>query len=247
MILVGGPTGSGKTSTLYAAINQLNKEELNIITIEDPVEYHIENIKSMQVNTKANFTFATGLRSIMRLDPDVIMVGEIRDSETAQIAVQAALTGHLVFSTVHANDAIGIIHRMLNLGIEPFLLASALLCLMSQRMVRKICPRCRVPVKVSKEESDLFKETIGESPVNVYAGQGCLSCSNTGYYDRTGIFEILPISDTIRNVISTENKQSAVKQLAKSEGMFSMLQEGMLKARAGITTPGEVIKNIYTF
>lgn len=247
MILVGGPTGSGKTTTLYAALNQLNKNDMNIITIEDPVEYHVDDIKSMQVNTKAGFTFASGLRSIMRLDPDVILVGEIRDSETAQIAVQAALTGHLVFSTVHANDATGIIYRMLNLGIEPFLLSSALICLMSQRMVRKVCPHCRKLVKVSPQESDLFKETIGESPLNTYNGQGCSACSNTGYYGRTGIFEILHISESMRKLISTDNRMAAVKQLAKDEGMIAMLQDGMLKAKSGITTPGEVIKNIYTF
>jgi len=247
MILVGGPTGSGKTTTLYSAINQLNKDEQNIITIEDPVEYHIDNIKSMQVNTKAGFTFASGLRSIMRLDPDVILVGEIRDAETAQIAVQAALTGHLVLSTVHANDAIGIIHRMLNLGIEPFLLSSALLCLISQRMVRKTCSHCRTPIEVSEEESALFQENVGASPSHTFHGQGCSVCSNTGYYDRTGIFEILAISENMRNLISTDNRQAAVKQLARNEGMISMLQEGLLKAKDGVTTTSEVIKNIYTF
>lgn len=247
MILVGGPTGSGKTTTLYAAINELNKDELNIVTIEDPVEYHIDNIKSMQVNTKAGFTFASGLRSIMRLDPDVILVGEIRDSETAQIAVQAALTGHLVLSTVHANDATGIIYRMLNLGIEPFLLSSSLLCLISQRMVRKNCPHCCKTVKPSPQDLDLFKETVGEAPAVTYRGQGCGVCSNTGYYDRMGIFEILPVSENMRNLVSTNNRLSAVKQLARDEGMVSMLQDGMIKAKAGLTTTGEVIKNIYTF
>lgn len=247
MLLVGGPTGSGKTTTLYAAINELNKEELNIVTIEDPVEYHVDRIKSMQVNTKAGFTFASGLRSIMRLDPDVILVGEIRDKETAQIAVQAALTGHLVLSTIHANDSVGIIYRMLNLGIEHFLLGSALVCLISQRMVRKTCPHCRKQVKTAGQEWNLLKETNIEPPEYSYVGQGCNICSNTGYYDRTAIFEILPISENMRNLISTNSQQSAVKQLARDEGMVSMVQDGMTKARAGITTPGEVIKNIYTF
>lgn len=245
MILVGGPTGSGKTTTLYASINQLNKEEMNIITIEDPVEYHIDNIKSMQVNNKAGFNFASGLRSIMRLDPDVILVGEIRDSETAQIAVQAALTGHLVLSTIHANDTIGIIYRMLNLGVESFLLGSALLCLISQRMVRKTCPHCWKLLKASQQEFDLIKETTGDTKPEFYYGQGCSICSNTGYYERTGIFEFLPISENMRNLISTGAQQAAIKQLATNEGMISMLQEGMLKARKGITTPAEVIKNVY--
>jgi general secretion pathway protein E len=246
MILVSGPTGAGKTTTLYASINCLDNIGRNIITIEDPPEYRFKNINQIQVNVKAGVTFAAGLRSILRLDPNVVLVGEIRDAETATIAIQAALTGHLVLSSIHANDAIGVVFRLLDLGIEPFLVSSALAGIVAQRMVRRICPDCARPVKVSLLEQMIYtKETEDERRTFLY-GSGCPTCSRTGYMGRIGIFEMLHISDDIRMMMLKGASASDLKAQARKEGMISLLRDGMLKVKANMTTPSEVLRTAYT-
>ncbi len=218
MILVSGPTGAGKTTSLYASINCLDNVGRNIITIEDPVEYRFKHINQIQVNPRAGLTFASGLRSILRLDPDVILVGEIRDAETARIAVQSALTGHLVLSSIHANDAVGVIFRLLDLGIEPFLVASALIGVVAQRMVRRVCPDCARPVDVPLLERTIYRRETGEERNEFLCGSGCKSCASTGYQGRSGIFEILQLSDEIRMMLlngttATELRNRAIKAL----------------------------------
>jgi general secretion pathway protein E len=246
MILVSGPTGAGKTTTLYASINCLDSIGRNIITIEDPVEYRFKNINQIQVNSKSGMTFASGLRSILRLDPNVILVGEIRDSETANIAVQSALTGHLVLSSIHANDASGVVFRLLDLGIEPFLVASSLAGIVAQRMVRRICPECARPVKVSLLEQMIYtKETQDERSEFLY-GSGCPSCSQTGYIGRMGIFEILRLTDEIRAMLIKGASTTELKAEALKEGMSTLLRDGMLKVKANQTTPSEILRNAYT-
>jgi len=246
MILVSGPTGAGKTTTLYASINCLDYTKQNIITIEDPVEYRFKNINQIQVNPRAGVTFAAGLRSILRLDPDVILVGEVRDAETAKIAVQSALTGHLVLSSIHANDAVGAVLRLLDLGIEPFLISSALLGVVAQRMVRQICPYCARLVEVSLMEQMIYKKEMGEEQDEFLCGSGCKSCANTGYQGRTGIFEILNMSDDMRMMLLNGTTAGQLRTQAIKEGMIPMLQTGMLKVKAGATTPGEVLRNAYS-
>ena len=245
MILVSGPTGAGKTTTLYASINQLDKITRNIITVEDPVEYRFDGINQIQVNPKAGLTFATGLRSILRLDPDVILIGEIRDAETARIAIQSALTGHLVLSSIHANDAIGVIFRLLDLGLEPFLVASAVIGIISQRMVRRICPDCSIYKKAPSLERHAYIKETGDERSEFLYGEGCDSCNQTGYHGRTGMFEVLPISDNIRMLILNRASTAEIRQEAIKEGMVPLIRDGMLKAKDGITTPDEVLRNAY--
>ena len=245
MILISGPTGAGKTTTLYASLNKLDRATRNVITIEDPVEYRFADINQIQVNPKAGLTFATGLRSILRLDPDVILVGEIRDAETARIAVQAALTGHLVLSSIHANDAVGVIFRLLDLGIEPFLVCSALIGVVAQRMARRVCPYCAVEKEASLMEQLSYKQQTGEERVKFLYGAGCELCSHTGYRGRIGIFEVLPLSDKIRMQILNRASTSEIRAEAIQEGMVPLLKDGMLKAKAGITTPAEVLRAAY--
>jgi len=246
MILVSGPTGAGKTTTLYASINCLDRVGRNIITIEDPVEYRFTNINQIQVNTKAGMTFASGLRSILRLDPNVILVGEIRDAETANIAVQSALTGHLVLSSIHANDAVGVVFRLLDLGIDPFLVASSLAGIVAQRMVRRVCPECARPVKVSLVEQMTYtKETKNERTEFLY-GNGCPACANTGYLGRMGIFEILTMTDNIRTLLIKGTSSAELKAQALKEGMVTLLRDGMLKVKSNQTTPSEVLRNAYS-
>jgi general secretion pathway protein E len=245
MILISGPTGAGKTTTLYASLNRLDRLTRNVITIEDPVEYRFENINQIQINPKAGLTFANGLRSILRLDPDVILVGEIRDAETARIAVQAALTGHLVLSSIHANDAIGVIFRLLDLGIEPFLVSSALIGVVAQRMVRRICPYCSVEKEAPLMEQIAYQEQVGEERSKFLYGVGCELCSRTGYRGRTGIFEVLPLSDRIRMQILNRASTAEIRAQALEEGMVPLLKEGMLKVKAGVTTPAEVLRVAY--
>jgi general secretion pathway protein E len=245
MILISGPTGAGKTTTLYASVNMLDNKSRNIITIEDPVEYRFENINQIQVNVRAGVTFASGLRAILRLDPDVILVGEIRDAETARIAVQSALTGHLVLSSIHANDAVGVIFRLLDLGIEPFLASSAIIGVAAQRMVRRICPHCATYKEAPLLEQLAYSNEIGESRAQFLYGTGCDLCSYTGYRGRTGIFEVLPLSDNIRMQILNRSSTSEIRQQAIEEGMVPLIKDGMLKAKAGITTPSEVLRNAY--
>ena len=245
MILISGPTGSGKTTTLYASINQLDKTTRNIVTIEDPVEYRFARINQIQINTKAGLTFASGLRSILRHDPDIILVGEIRDAETARIAIQAALTGHLVLSSIHANDAVGVIFRLLDLGIEPFLVSSAVIGVVAQRMVRRVCHDCGEYIEVPSLEQAAYASETGEKRSSFLYGSGCELCSHTGYRGRTGIFEILPISDEIRMQILNHASTSEVRQQAIAEGMLPLLKDGMLKVETGNTTPAEVLRNAY--
>jgi len=245
MILVSGPTGAGKTTTLYASINSLDCLGRNIITIEDPAEYRFKDINQIQVNPQAGITFATGLRSILRLDPDVIMVGEIRDAETANIAVQAALTGHLMLSSVHANDAAGVLSRLLDLDIEPFLISSAVIGVIAQRMVRRICPDCSRSIEAPGIEQMTYEREVGEKRSEFLYGTGCKSCSYTGYLGRTGIFEILTMSDTTRTMLSSRPSSSQIRAQALKEGMITMLNDGMRKVKADITTPSEVLRSAY--
>jgi len=246
MILVSGPTGAGKTTTLYASINTLDSTQLNIITIEDPVEYRFKNVNQIQVNPKADVTFAAGLRSILRLDPDVILVGEIRDAETAGIAVQAALTGHLVLSSIHANDTSGAIIRLLDLGIEPFLVTSALIGVIAQRMVRRVCPNCATPQPAPLVEQIAYQRETGEERRDFMYGAGCRFCANTGYHGRSGIFEIMRISDHMRALLLEQDGTSHLREQALTEGMVTLIKDGMLKAQTGSTNPAEVLRNIYT-
>jgi len=245
MILISGPTGAGKTTTLYASVNKLDKISRNIITIEDPVEYRFANMNQIQVNPKAGVTFANGLRSILRLDPDIIMVGEIRDAETAEIAIQAALTGHLVLSSVHANDAVGVIFRLLDLGIEPFLVSSAVTGVVAQRMVRLVCSDCADYRDAPLMEQLAYASATGEKRTQFRYGSGCQLCSHTGYRGRTGLFEVLALSDRIRMQVLKGASTAEVRKQAIDEGMVPLIKDGMLKAKAGITTPSEVLRNAY--
>jgi type IV pilus assembly protein PilB len=243
MVLVTGPTGSGKTTTLYAAINEIKNDEDKIITIEDPVEYQVRGITQIPVNEKKGLTFARGLRSILRHDPDKIMVGEIRDQETAQIAINSALTGHLVFTTVHANNVTDVIGRFINMGVEPYNFVSALNCILAQRLVRVICENCKKKVQYSAEvlkESGLDPEEWMQVPF--YEGPGCLECSGSGYRGRTAISELLDLSDRIREMIINRKPTSEIKKVAKEEGMTFLRDSGLGKIRAGVTTLREINK-----
>jgi type IV pilus assembly protein PilB len=243
MVLVTGPTGSGKTTTLYAAINEIKTDEDKIITIEDPVEYQLKGITQIPVNEKKGLTFARGLRSILRHDPDKIMVGEIRDQETAQIAIQSALTGHLVFTTVHANNVTDVIGRFINMGVEPYNFVSALNCIMAQRLVRLICSNCKRAKRMSPEdlrESGLKPEEIQNAQIS--EGAGCLECSGTGYHGRTAICELLDLSDRIREMIINRRPTSEIKRVAREEGMITLRESGLAKVRQGSTTLREINK-----
>ncbi len=246
MILVSGPTGAGKTTTLYAAVNTLDKITRNIITVEDPVEYRFENIKQIQVNPKAGLTFAGVLRSMMRLDPDVILVGEIRDGETATIAVKSALTGHLVLSSIHANDAIGVIYRLLDLGVEPFLVASVITGTVAQRMVRRVCLNCAAEVKPSPSEQAAYQIAMGEELESFLSGSGCDLCSYSGYRGRMGLFEVLNMSDEIRAMILRGATLAEVRDQSIKEGMDTLMKDGMQKVKQGMTTISEVLRNAYS-
>jgi len=246
MILISGPTGSGKTTTQYATVNQLDATGRNILTIEDPVEYRFANINQMQVKAAAGLTFASGLRASMRLDPDVILVGEIRDAETAQIATQASLTGHLVLSSVHANDTVSVIFRMIDLGIEPFLLTSAVIGIVAQRMARCVCPYCSRPTEVSPDEQMAYEQELGEKQSEFLVGAGCNFCANTGYLGRTGIFEVMVMSESIRRMVLSGAGSDEIRAQAHKEGMVSLWHDGMLKVKAGITTPYEVVRNVFS-
>ncbi len=243
MVLVTGPTGSGKTTTLYAAINEIKTDEDKIVTIEDPVEYQIRGVTQIPVNEKKGLTFARGLRSILRHDPDKIMVGEIRDLETAQIAIQAALTGHLVFTTVHANNVTDVIGRFINMGVEPYNFVSALNCVLAQRLVRVICENCKRQVRYDDEfllESGLDPAVWREVPF--YEGVGCIECSGTGFRGRTAIHELIDLSDRIREMIISRRPTSEIKRVAREEGMTFLRDAGLRKVRAGITTLREINK-----
>jgi type IV pilus assembly protein PilB len=243
MVLVTGPTGSGKTTTLYAAINEIKTDEDKIVTIEDPVEYQLRGITQIPVNEKKGLTFARGLRSILRHDPDKIMVGEIRDQETAQIAIQSALTGHLVFTTVHANNVTDVIGRFINMGVEPYNFVSALNCIMAQRLVRVICPQCKRPkqhTEAELRESGLDPAIWKQYPLS--EGAGCLECSGTGYHGRTAICELLDLTDRIREMIVDRRPTSEIKRAAIEEGMITLRHSGLAKIREGTTTLREINK-----
>ncbi|HKW26967.1 MAG TPA: GspE/PulE family protein [Terriglobales bacterium] len=243
MVLVTGPTGSGKTTTLYAAVNEIKTDEDKIITIEDPVEYQIRGITQIPVNEKKGLTFARGLRSILRHDPDKIMVGEIRDTETAQIAIQSALTGHLVFTTVHANNVVDVIGRFLNMGVEPYNFVSALNCILAQRLVRVICPNCRKQVLYPPEvleASGLDPQQWGQIPF--YEGEGCIECAGTGFRGRTAIHELLDLTDRIREMILDKRPSSEIRRAAREEGMRFLRESALDKVRTGTTTLKEINK-----
>jgi len=241
IVLVTGPTGSGKTTTLYAALSRINDVRRKIITIEDPIEYHLYGINQIQVAPKAGMTFSLGLRSILRHDPDVILVGEIRDQQTAQIAVQASLTGHLVFSTLHTNDAPGAVTRLVDMGVEPYLVASSLEAVLAQRLVRVICPDCAEPYEPSEPEA--LKATFHcEAPELLHRGAGCRRCQGTGYYGRTGVFELMAITEQVRSLILRRASTGQIRAAALAEGMCSLRQDGWRHVLAGKSTVEEVLR-----
>ncbi len=242
IILVTGPTGSGKTTTLYAALSKINNTDLKIITIEDPVEYQLRGINQIQVNTKSGLSFGAGLRAILRHDPDVVLIGEIRDRETAEIAVQASLTGHLVFSTLHTNDAPGATTRLIDMGIEPYLVASSLETVLAQRLVRLICKHCKE--KMPRDELEKLRAEFGEEvPDVLYRGAGCRNCQGTGYRGRQGLFEMMPVSDEVRALILERASSRVIRKVAVQQGMNSLREDGWRLIREGKTTPQEVLRS----
>ena len=246
IVLVTGPTGSGKTTTLYACLAKINSPTRNIITVEDPVEYQLNGIGQIQVNTKVGLTFAAGLRAILRQDPDVVMVGEIRDRETAEIAIQASLTGHLVFSTLHTNDAAGAVTRLVDMGVEPFLVASSCVCMMAQRLVRTLCPHCRkpvVPTETELKQLGFTRERFLEvTPGHVYAPTGCQECLDTGYLGRTGIYELMIVDDEIRQLIMDNLDSNTIKKRAINKGMATLRDDGARRVMMGDTSIAEILR-----
>ncbi|MFO7897804.1 MAG: GspE/PulE family protein [Planctomycetota bacterium] len=245
IVLVTGPTGSGKSTTLYSALNNLNRDDVNLITLEDPVEYNIFGINQVQCNAKVGLTFASGLRSILRQDPDVVMVGEIRDHETADIAIKAALTGHLVLSTLHTNDAPGAVSRLLDMGVEPFMLSASLNLAQAQRLVRRVCQRCKKPVKIPQTFLDKHADELPEGSENAqhtYQGEGCEQCNGTGYKGRTCVAEMMPVTPTVKAMIAEGANISDLRDKARQEGMATLFECGLRKAFAGITSLEEIIR-----
>jgi len=243
IIFVTGPTGSGKSTTLYACLSRINSNDIKIITVEDPVEYQLRGVNQIQINPQIGLTFATVLRHILRHDPDIIMVGEVRDYETAEIAIRAALTGHLVFSTLHTNDAATAVTRLLDMGVEPFLLASSLECLIAQRLVRLICPKCKMPVKATQEILEELKGiNFDAAKAEFYEGKGCEACRFTGYSGRTSINETLTVTQNIRDMVLRRAPSQQIKQKAVSEGMRTLRQDGLEKVLKGLTTITEVMR-----
>lgn len=240
MILSTGPTGSGKSSSLYAIIKLINRDEVNIMTLEDPVEYRMAGVRQVQLNVKAGMTFSSGLRAILRQDPDILMVGEIRDRETAQIAVQAALTGHLVLSTLHTNDALSAVNRLVDMGVEPYLVASVLLCSFAQRLVRCVCPHCREPYQPSIGLLHVFGLTPEDGPF--FHGKGCPRCGGTGYMGRTAIFEVFPMLDELQEMVTAGKSKQEIYRRARELGIRTMTDDAAKKIRAGITTAEEAIR-----
>jgi len=251
IILITGPTGSGKTTTLYAMLSQLNDHTRNIMTVEDPIEYQIEGIGQTQVNTKIDMSFARGLRAILRQDPDVVMIGEIRDVETADMAIHAALTGHIVLSTLHTNDAAGAFPRLIDMGIEPFLITSSVHTVIAQRLTRKICPDCKEKIELSKEELDEIqveidkmpeqqRDEVMSKPLEFWHGKGCDKCGGKGYKGRIGVFEILDVTEEIRSLVLKRTSGDEIAASAVKNGMVTMVQDGIIKALRGDTTIEEV-------
>ena len=247
MILVGGPTGSGKTTTLYTSLNEIDRNKNNIMTIEDPVEYQFEGISQSQVDPKVGVTFAGGLKAMLRQDPDVILVGEIRDKETAVTAVQAALTGHLVFSSIHANDTVGMLSRLIDLGVEPALVSSTLLGLVSQRMVRRICVNCRTTLAPTALEQSIYMRETGHELPQVYKGTGCHLCANTGYRGRIGVFEMFTVTEGMQQKLMNYNGIGGLRDQVAGEGIFSMKHDGLQKVKEGITTFEEIMAGVFSF
>ena len=245
MMIVSGPTGSGKTTTLYASIHELDRQVRNIMTIEDPVEYQFENINQSQINKLADISFANGLRAILRQDPDIILVGEIRDRETAEIAVQSALTGHLVLSSLHATDAVGALLRFTDMGIEGFLIASSVIAIVAQRLVRKVCDGCRVPYAPNQEDIEFGLSLGMVAPAQLYRGQGCSRCNNTGYYDRLGVFEVLSMTDEIKRLVIAKSSHAEIFNAAVASGMVPLRVDAWSKITAGVTTVSEVLRSVY--
>jgi type IV pilus assembly protein PilB len=248
-ILVTGPTGSGKSTTLYATLAELNSPDKNIITVEDPVEYRMAGINQIQVNPKAGLTFASGLRSILRADPDVVMIGEIRDYETAKISVEAALTGHLVLATLHTNDAPAAVARLTEMGVEPFLTASAVDCVIAQRLARRLCERCKEPVNIERELLEaldfpfrLLNES--EAPLDFHKPVGCKQCGGTGYKGRVGIYELMTVDEEVKEMILKRTSAGEIAHTAEQAGMMRLREDGLLKAARGITSVEEVLRTV---
>lgn len=244
IILVTGPTGSGKSTTCYTVLNELNREEVNIITVEDPVEANVDGVNQVQVNVKADLTFANALRSILRQDPDIIMIGEIRDGETAEIAVKASITGHLVISTLHTNSTAASITRLIDMGVEPYLIGDSVVGIIAQRLVRKLCPECRRAREATEKEKKLL-EVPSEMPLTVYEPVGCESCGGIGYKGRTAIYEIMPITGKLRSHIHSRVTADELKDVAVSEGMNTLRMAAAQKVKEGITSCAEMIKVAY--
>ncbi|NLW12084.1 MAG: type II secretion system ATPase GspE [Clostridiaceae bacterium] len=243
IILVTGPTGSGKTTTLYAVLRELNKVNKNIITVEDPVEYRLEGINQVQVNTKAGLTFANGLRSILRQDPDIIMIGEIRDGETAQIAVRAAITGHLVLSTMHTNDSASTVSRLVDMGVEPYLVSSSVVGVTAQRLLRRICPECKISYQSDRAEMDVLRL---REPITLYKGAGCSNCNHTGYRGRIAIHEIMQVTSQIRDLIDKRASIDHIRNVAVKQGSTSLRENSVELVRKGVTTIDELLKVTYS-
>ena len=244
IILVTGPTGSGKSTTLYTALNELNSEEVNIITVEDPVEANVDGVNQVHVNVKAGLTFASALRSILRQDPDIIMIGEIRDGETAQIAVQASITGHLVVSTLHTNSTAGTIGRIIDMGIEPYLLGDSLVGIIAQRLVKRLCPECKKKKKADDMEKMLLEMPLDQEQI-VYEPGGCQACGNTGYRGRIGIYEIMTITTRMKKLIAAGASAEELKKAAEEEGMSSLRTSAAKYVKEGITSVAEMMKVTY--
>lgn len=243
LILVTGPTGSGKSTTLYAGLNQINSSELNVLTLEDPIEYQLDGISQIQVSEKRGMTFARGLRSILRQDPDIVMIGEIRDQETAVMSIQSALTGHLVFSTLHTNDAASAVVRLLDLGIEPYLVGSSLVGVLAQRLVRRICSNCKTRHSLTPQQSRWLQSDVQQpEKTEFYRGTGCAACRGTGYHGRVGIFELLTVDDAVRRIIQARTTAAEIAAASLRAGMHSLCHDGVGKAMAGVTTLDEVMR-----
>jgi type IV pilus assembly protein PilB len=245
MVIVSGPTGSGKTTTLYATLTEINRTDINVMTIEDPVEYVFPSVNQIQINEQADVTFASGLKSILRQDPDVILVGEVRDLETARIAVQSALTGHLVLSSIHATDSVAALFRLLDMGVEPFLVASSISSVVAQRLVRRICRSCAAPYEPSAAELATYEQLDGPPKHRWVRGAGCNLCSDTGFYDRVGVYEVLTVTDEIRHAVVSGSTIADVRKLAIAQGLRSLRQEAMRLVADDLTTIDEVIRNVY--
>jgi type IV pilus assembly protein PilB len=245
MVIVSGPTGSGKTTTLYATLSDINRPDMNVMTIEDPVEYVFPKVNQIQINDQAGMSFASGLKSILRQDPDVILVGEVRDVETARIAVQSALTGHLVLSSMHAIDSVSALHRLLDMGVEPFLVTSAVIGVVAQRLVRRTCTSCATTYKPSPQEKALYRRLVGSDKRQWVRGEGCAICAGTGYYDRVGVYEVLTLTDEVRESIVEKHAPRVTRELAVSQGMSTLQQEAMRLVQADVTTVDEVARHVF--